>query len=303
MKHKIYLAAAWLAVVCAGLFANSVVAADAIRLCTGASDGAYYAGGQKIANMAGATLPIDVVDSAGTIDNMERMVDKNPADPFACDAIIGQPDGPAFWARTLPTKAGKFRQIGSLHREYLFLFCNKTSDIYNLSKLIGKNGVSIAIGPAGSGGWLVWQNIVSSDKRYNDIPTTPDSGILALQAVASGEITCMVRPASIKDPTVVAAANDENLKKKVVLAEADDSAFFKVKDFKGETLYEKQDIPVDGVLKPFAYSWSGITTLSWYAGLYANPDRFQRFKDTATLSKLATAATRAAANIRSEYGK
>lgn len=105
MKPLIVLAA--IAVACLSTEAK----AASIRLCTGAESGNYFAAGDAVAKMAGKSLSVVNVPTEGTIDNLERVLDLDPSDPQACDAMIGQPDGPVFVGRSSPAKVKKLRQV------------------------------------------------------------------------------------------------------------------------------------------------------------------------------------------------
>lgn len=69
------------------------------------------------------------------MDDMDRMLSLPSDDPAACDAMIGQPDGPVYLSRTAPAKVKQIRQIASLHREYLQVLCNKASGVDDLGDL------------------------------------------------------------------------------------------------------------------------------------------------------------------------
>lgn len=92
---------------------SPVSAAERIRLCTGAANGNYFAAGDMIKKMAGSSLDIEVVETEGTIDNLDRLLTSAPDDAGACDAMIGQPDGPVYISRTSPANAKKLRQVAS----------------------------------------------------------------------------------------------------------------------------------------------------------------------------------------------
>lgn len=217
-------------------------AADTVRLCTGAADGVYFNAGKMIKSMGGKTLNIEIVETEGTIDNMDRMLSLPTDDPGACDAMIGQPDGPVYLSRTAPSKLKQIRQIASLHREYLQVLCNKASGVDDLGDLENDpKAYRIAIGEQGSGAWLIWQNLVTEDSDYGEIPVSNEGGILALSSVQSGDTTCMLVPAGLPNPTVTEA--DANFGDSVQLVGANDKDFDDAVDIKGKPLYEYSSIP------------------------------------------------------------
>lgn len=298
MKTKFILVAAWVAAVGVGLLANSVVAAEPVRLCTGSSTANYYAAGNMIKEMAGRNLAIEVVTTDGTIDNIGRVVDKKADDVESCDAMIGQPDGPVFLARQSPAKGKMLRQVASLHREYLHVLCNKASGVDDLSDLASNpSKYRIAIGPQGSGAWLIWQNIINEDKAYAEIPVSNEGDILALSSVSSGDTTCMLIPAGLGNGIMREA--DATFGDTVVLVGANDRDFDDALDIKGAPLYEYAKIPGSAYPKSFDY-WSDVKTISWNAGVYINSSKLQ---DADKLRAFVTAASRAANGIKAEFGK
>ncbi|KQV27857.1 hypothetical protein ASC97_05695 [Rhizobium sp. Root1203] len=271
--------------------------AETIRLCTGASNGVYFAAGDMIKKMAGAAVDIEVVETEGTIDNLDRMLTVAPSDPRACNAMIGQPDGPVYISRSSPANAKKVRQVASLHREYLHVLCNKASGVKDLGDLESDPAkYSIAIGEQGSGAWLVWQNLISEDEDYGSVPISNEGGIMALSSVSSGDTTCMLVPAGLKNGTVNEA--DATFGDTVALVGANDRDFDDAVDIKGKPLYEYAKIPGDAYPKSFNY-WSKVSTISWPAGVYVNTDRV----DSKTLAAFVQASTRAANGIKAEFGK
>jgi TRAP-type uncharacterized transport system substrate-binding protein len=272
-------------------------AAEPIRLCTGGTTGNYFAAGDMIKRMGGSTV-IEVVETEGTIDNLERMLNLPADDPKACDAMIGQPDGPVYLARTSPTNAKRIRQVASLHREYLHVLCNKDSGVDDLGDLESDpDKYKIAIGDAGSGAWLIWQNLIVEDEDYGAIPVSNEGGIIALASVSSGDVTCMLVPAGLKNGTVNEA--DGTFGDTIQLVGANDKDFDDAVDIKGKPLYEYAKIPGSTYPTSFNY-WSDVSTITWQAGVYVNSDRFKDQKRFATFVQI---VNRAAGSIRAEFGK
>ncbi|AAL49585.1 unknown [Sinorhizobium phage PBC5] len=294
--RAMFIASAALA---AMLLTSPAAAGQSIRLCTGAESGVYFAAGDAIAKMAGRSIEVINVATEGTIDSLDRLLDLPADDPNACDAMIGQPDGPVFVSRSSPAKVKKLRQVASLHREYLHVLCGANSGVDDLGDLESDPGkYSIAIGEPGSGAWLIWQNITSADEDYAKVPVRNEGGILALSAVSSGEATCMVVPAGLKNGTVVEA--DQTYGDTVILAGANDRNFDDAADIKGEPLYENREIPDGTYPAALQAGWfSGRTTITWNAAVFVNTDRI----DSKTLPAFVQVTARAAAGIKAEYGK
>jgi uncharacterized protein len=281
------------------MFAGTAPAAQTIRLCTGSESGVYYAAGDAIAKMAGAKIDVVNVASQGTIDNLDRVLDTAAEDPAACDAMIGQPDGPVYLARQSPAKVKKLRHVAALHREYLHVLCNTASGVDDLSDLEDDPAkYSLAIGEPGSGAWLIWQNIIAEDEDYGAVPVTNEGGVLALSSVSSGDTTCMLVPAGLRNGTVNEA--DATYGDTVRLVDADDGDFNDATDIKGDQLYTFGDIPKGTYPRSLQAGWfASVKTISWSAAVFVNTDRV-----TGTaLVDFIQAANRAAIGIKAEYGK
>lgn len=283
----------------AAIFFAGAAHADAIRLCTGSESGNYYAAGETIKRMAGTSLPIEVVETEGTIDNLTRVLDAAVGDEGGCHAMIGQPDGPVYVARSSAGKVKKLRQVGSLHREYLHVLCSRASGVDDLGDIAG-GGYSLAIGEPGSGAWLIWQNILVEDDSYASVPVTNEGGILALSAVSSDSTTCMLVPAGVGNGTVREA--DATFGDTVLLADANDKDFNDATDIAGKPLYEYVDIPSGTYPQALqtGFFGSSVSTISWLAGVYVNTDKFP---DQKQLAAFIQAVSRASVGIKAEFGK
>ncbi|QIG70692.1 transporter substrate-binding protein [Rhizobium phage RHph_I1_18] len=272
-------------------------AAETIRLCTGKPGGVYDAVAQDLKAIAGATVNIEIVNTVGSIEEMQRLVDIDKADPTGCDAALLQGDAPTFLKRSSPAKAALLKPVGSsAHREYLWVLCNKESGIDDIKEL-SSSSKPVAIGAPGSGTWLIWQNFIAEDSFYADIPTSNDSGQLALSAVSGGDASCMLESGGVPNPTVSEA--DANYGDTVVLANATDKDFNDAVDLNGKPLYTFSDAPLLPYTVTFGHYWSDVETVSQNAGFYINKQRVS----PAALDAFIKAAARAATNAKANYGK
>lgn len=261
-----------------------------VTLCTGAKEGVYAAAGETIANFAGSDITIQVVYTDGTFGNMSRLLA-----PDGCDAMIGQPDGPVYLKRTKPSDAARISRVMKLHREYLQVLCSKESGIDDLSDL--KETDTVAIGPPGSGSWLIWQNFIEQDDFYAKIKTTTDAKLIALTSVASNETQCMVVPSGV--PNGVVSEADANFGDSVEFVSATDKDFNDAEDIDGKALYEFVKVPTKQYPVTFNRYWSAPKTVSWNASLYVNKAKMTADK----LNSLLKAATRARSTILANYGQ
>ena len=281
----------------AALILASPASAETIRLCTGSESGVYFAAGKAIRQMAGQTVTVDLVVTEGTIDNMHRALDLAKNDPASCDAFIGQPDGPTYRAATNKASIASLRPVTTLHREYLHGLCNKASGVSDIGDLEDSPAkFSLAIGPSGSGAWLIWQNLTREDEDYKDVPVSAEDGIMALTSVSTGSTTCMLVPAGLGNGTVGEA--DQTFGDTIQLVGANDKDFDDATDIAGKPLYEYAGIPGKAYPKSFDY-WNDVKTISWLATVYLNKDKVLPSAQVA----FATAAARAAPGIKASFGK
>ena len=284
------------ALLCAGAVAFAQeTTPKPIYLCTGGEGGPYATAGAMIANKSSYEYPIEVINTTGTSNNMDRA--QKPPSAGGCDAFIGQPDGPAYLKKTAPSEAAKFQRVLKLHREYLQVLCSKESGITDLDQIGSTN--TVAVGEQGSGAWLIWQNIEGEDEDFKDVQTTDDSDELALSAVSTNEVTCMLVPAAA--PHRIVALADSEYGNDLVLAGATDWDFDDPVDIDGKPLYEWCNVNVTGYPNSFRSMFGGPKTLCWNAGLYINKDKFKG--DNKKLKALLASATKARNEILNRYGK
>ncbi|MCV9910227.1 C4-dicarboxylate ABC transporter substrate-binding protein [Brucella sp. HL-2] len=295
MKLSVLYGGAALSAICY-LSLMGVSKAEPVRLCTGSASAVYYDAGQSIRQMAGSATPVMVVETTGTIDNLNETLETGN-----CNAMIGQPDGPVYLARQSPAAVKKLRQVAGLHREYLHVLCNRNSGVKDLKDLADTKG-KLAIGEPNSGAWLIWQNLVKVDKELENIPVSNEAGIMALSAASSGTDTvCLLVPAGLNTGTLKEA--DATFADSLMLVSAKVRNSDQVLGLDGKPIYAYQDIPADTYPNIQSGGWfssSAKSTLSWNAGVYINTEAFT---DPKQLQTFVTAVNRAAIGIKAEYGK
>ncbi|ABS14264.1 C4-dicarboxylate ABC transporter substrate-binding protein [Brucella anthropi] len=270
-----------------------------VNLCTGTDGGPYAVAGKMIADMAKGDPNVRVnviVDTGGTWANIQKTVLGDE-----CDAMIGQPDGAAYLKRQNPGAAGSLKPVADLHREYLHALCSKDSGVSDIGDLESDpkgHGYSIALGDQGSGAWLIWQNFVAEDSDYGEVPVKTEGDVIALAAVASNETTCVLQPAAIGNSLIRQA--DEQFGDGLTLVGVNDRDFDNATDPQGKPLYTYAKIPSGTYPKSLQGWFSGKSTLTWFAKVYVNSDRFT---DKKSLSAFITAVSRAKPAIQAQYGK
>lgn len=273
--------------------------AGTVNLCSGSGTGVYYEAADAIRQSAGKSLPVINVETVGTGENITRTVNVAKDDDDSCDAFIGQPDAVVYEAKAAPVIAKAIRPVGTLHREYLHALCGKSSGVDDIGDLESNpKAYSVAIGDQGSGAWYVWQNMITEDEDYAEVPTVNEGGSLAISSVASGTTSCVLVPAGLGNGTVNLA--DSTYADDLNLVGVNDRDFDDAVDIKGKPMYEYRDI--DGVYKNLQCgSWScdEVSTISWPATVYVNTNKLSG-KD---LDLFIRAVGQASLQIKAKYGK
>ena len=110
-----------------------------IRFTTGNAGGSYYEYGQQYAKqLSQQGITTRVLESAGSVENLERLLD-NEADIALCQGGIGRTDQRAL---------ANIRSIASVYYEPIWLFYRSSLDIKRIANLRGK---TVSIGKPGSG--------------------------------------------------------------------------------------------------------------------------------------------------------
>ena len=278
-----------------------------VNLCTGGEGKPYNLTGQYIQGFLSDSknITVNVVTTKGTWDNIERTVltpatPENIANGTACQAFVGQPDGAVILKRKNPAAADNLRIIGQGPREFLHVLCSKESGVGDLSDLSGDNSKSVALGPNGSGAWLIWQNFINEDKSYGEIQVTNEDGPIAMSSVASNTTTCALVPAAVVNATVLEA--DTDFGDSINLIGANDKDFNDAVNIDGKPLYKWQAIPSGSYPTNFQTGWfgSGVDTIAWQAGIYVNKQYF--LENQKALEDLITAVAKAKPAIKNTFG-
>lgn len=261
MKHTLIA----LAAACTCLTAVSAHAAEKLHLCTAAQNGNYYFAGAQIAQQARGTLDVDVLETRGSMENLERI------EKGECDGAIVQSDAFTAYQRQYPKSILKLERSAALYNELVHLLCNRARGITKITKLTGKDVV--AVGKNGAGSAVTWDGFVTADaKTYKPVQTAPIDGERALAKVADGtDVQCMLFTAGLNTPFIKDVATA--YKGKIVLVPTDDSDIKDVKDAKGGRLYEYVEIP-SGMYKGIqdgTFS-SAVPTIAVTALLVVNSD-------------------------------
>lgn len=207
----------------------------AMNVCTGGAAGNYYWVGQQLAANTKGSMSVNVVETRGSMDNLDRIV------TGGCDMAIVQNDALRVFQSRNPRSLAAIERVTSIYKEYVHLVCNRQAGVDRVTDLTAKH--TVAIGPAGSGSSVTWEGFVLADKRkYGPVNTSPLTGLRALSAVKDGsQVQCMIFTAGLNSGFVrddIQQAGD-----RVRLVKADDADFDNAKDDKGRRIYTFADIP------------------------------------------------------------
>jgi uncharacterized protein len=178
-----------------------------ITITSGAKDGMYYAHAQRYAQaFREHGLTVDVVESAGSAQNIERLRDtKNPAQVGFVQGGFGQID------RAVPSESRtNIQTIANVDVEPVWIF-SRNKDIDSLLQL---QGMRVSIGQVGSGSRLVAIKLLEQVRlEPKDLVVSETTGLGAVKALSSGTIDAAIFVASPKAPIVSAmlAATGVNL--------------------------------------------------------------------------------------------
>lgn len=175
----------------AGLLAGLGLAATAqaneppFRLCTGYDTGNYYKAGHLLKRTS-TTVPIEVITTQGSLDNLARMM------AGQCDGAFVQSDAMLVFGSKNGASLSGIERAGVLYREDAHLLCNRSSGIGRITDLTKAN--TVAVGPDGTGARTTWDAFVLADKkRYAPVQTDPRAGVRALAAVSDGsQVQCLL---------------------------------------------------------------------------------------------------------------
>ena len=290
MVRTILLAA--LAVVAVAETAHA--APPALRLCTGNAKGNYHFAGSAIAQQARGSLAVQVIDTAGSIDNLRKLEDG------VCDAALVQSDAYGVYKDRNPASALSIVRVASLYQEYAHLLCNKASGISAVKDLRGKTKFTLLTGEAGSGSEVTWANWVKTDKEYAKVPTDRVGNTQAVLRIRDGaEAQCALLVNGLNSP-LMKQVNDQ-AGDRVALVAIKDGDFADARDPSGAKVYGKTEIP-GGTYKNLQHGLfsTAVPTLGVEALVVLRSDWAEKSKRG--MDDLSDAVLRATPMIRQRVG-
>jgi uncharacterized protein len=169
-----------------------------IRIATGAENGAYHAFAQQYARLlAGDGITLEVVPTAGTVDNLELLRRGEVALALVQGGCATEPD------------RADLQSLGSVFLEAVWVFTPRTSPIRRLNELAGKR---VAVGPIGSGTQLLAKQLLDVNGVSESTATfvhTDTSDVAPL--LLRGELDAAIVVASAEAPIVHTLAEQPQL--------------------------------------------------------------------------------------------
>ncbi len=179
-----------------------------IVIASGSSNGAYFHYAQEYAEeLQKEGLSVEVRETAGSVENLRLL----GQDGSGVSVAIVQ-SGVAS-----PEDVPRFRALGSLYREPLWVFYRGDKRLERLSELAGKR---IGVGPAGSGTYAVATRMLAANGLIESKPTagTPPAKLVqenvaaAAAALQKGALDAAFFVAAFDAEYILSLLNDRNVR-------------------------------------------------------------------------------------------
>ncbi len=167
-----------------------------VRIITGSEAGAYFKFAKQYEPLfAKHGITLEILTSAGSVENLARLKDKNEKIDlaFVQGGVASASDNP------------QVESLASVAYEPVWVFYNKKAfaGAKGLEQLSALNGKSIAIGPQGSGVRAVATELLTLNKITQSNTKLLDlSGALAVKELVAGNIDAAFLVAAIESPAV-----------------------------------------------------------------------------------------------------
>lgn len=176
-----------------------------VTITSGAKDGMYYAHAQRYAQtLRRYGLEVDVLESAGTGQNIDRLRDKQQ--PSQIGFVQG---GFGLLDRELPSDGRTAIQtIANVDIEPIWIFARRKE----IDSLLQLQGMRVSIGQQGSGSRLIALKLLEQVRlEPKDLIVSETTGMSAVKALASGEIEAAIFVAAPNAPLVTAMLSSPNV--------------------------------------------------------------------------------------------
>lgn len=162
-----------------------------VRISTGATSGAYFQFGQQYATrLAEHGVKLEVLESSGSVENLQRLNDPERRVDFALVQSGVSDSG----------KSPEATGLASVGYEPVWVFLKPAASANRLSALVGR---SIAIGVAGSGAQVAALELLSANGINRENTQLLElSGSEALSALNAARVDAVIMVAAVSAPLV-----------------------------------------------------------------------------------------------------
>ncbi|NIM28097.1 MAG: hypothetical protein GWN46_16085 [Gammaproteobacteria bacterium] len=172
---------------CTAFSIGALAAGAPLKLCTAGSEGGYYEAGRDMAKHANPKfLDITVVETSGSMDNMQRM------GRHECGAAIVQSDAYLVYQsrhRESPVEVTRNR---FMFAEFAHLVCRRDAKVATTTDLLRTPASrKVFVGAEESGSALTWRAFTILDRRYGQIQAENVGGEDALARLLQGQAQCL----------------------------------------------------------------------------------------------------------------
>ncbi|MBE2293959.1 MAG: hypothetical protein IAF00_03380 [Phycisphaerales bacterium] len=154
-----------------------------IVITTGKSGGGYNTIGEHLKTvLAEQDQPVQVLTSAGSLENLSRLDDpNNPA-----GVGLTQADALKYYLKEHPAFADKFISLGEIGKECVFIVTGKDSDIRDDGDLQKTGNRQIAVQSPNSGVAVTWKYMTQLEPQFKNTTPAYVDGAEALLQIKSG---------------------------------------------------------------------------------------------------------------------
>ncbi len=161
----------------------------ALSIATGSVDGAYRGFATQLKErLATEGVELQIVETAGSVDNLERLQHGSVDVAFMQSGLADPDDYP------------EFESLGALYYEPVWIFTREGITFDRLAELAGAR---ISAGGVGSGSRIVARRLLESNGLSEAEATlTDESGMDAVRALEAGDIDVLFSVASVSAPMI-----------------------------------------------------------------------------------------------------
>jgi len=211
---------------------------EAVRWCTGHMTGNYHWSADQIKAQIGAEIPIELVQTTGSLMNLQRLMTDN------CDIAFAQQDVVDQYGLANPLSHNSLAVVKVVYEEYVQILCPAISGWKSLSDLANASGRRrLIIGKDGSGIGETWRMMRILNTKYDAIERVyQTTDARAINAVMHSKDTCMMWVSGLNSSDMITANNlsMKNGKPTLQLLTIDDDAVFQIKGSNGKPLYRAE---------------------------------------------------------------